>query len=93
MVVKKFFEMFRWFFFKLFELVKNINKNFFSLLKNILHKFKFPTKGVGFEYVKNTLFISISKAVESIISFLIIILISRELGAVGLGQCWFIFYF
>ena len=45
------------------------------------------------KFIINTAIISISKAVESLISFLIIILISRELGSVGLGQYSFIFSF
>jgi O-antigen/teichoic acid export membrane protein len=45
------------------------------------------------KFIFNTAIISISKVIESIISFLIIILISRELGAEGLGQYSFIFSF
>lgn len=45
------------------------------------------------KFILNTAIISASKVIESLISFLIIILISRELGAEGLGQYSFIFGF
>jgi len=44
-------------------------------------------------YVKNTLYVGIAKLVENIISYLIIVMISRSLGASGLGQYSFIFSF
>jgi O-antigen/teichoic acid export membrane protein len=45
------------------------------------------------KFIFNTAIISASKVIESIISFLIVILISRELGSVGLGQYSFVFSF
>ena len=45
------------------------------------------------KFVKNTGFIGIATIIQNIISYLIIILISRYLGAEGLGQYSFIFAF
>ena len=45
------------------------------------------------EFVKNTSYIGISTVIQNIISYLIIVLISRYLGAEGLGQYSFIFAF
>ena len=45
------------------------------------------------EFIKNTGYIGISTIIQNIISYLIIILISRYLGAEGLGQYSFIFAF
>jgi O-antigen/teichoic acid export membrane protein len=45
------------------------------------------------KFIFNTAIISASKIIENLIAFLIIILISRELGSVGLGQYSFLFSF
>ena len=45
------------------------------------------------KYTKNTFYVSLSTIIESAISYLIIILISRYLGAEGLGQYSFLFSF
>ena len=44
-------------------------------------------------FIRNTSFVGISRIIESIISYVIIVLISRYLGAEGLGQYSFIFAF
>ena len=44
-------------------------------------------------YVKNTAYVGIAKVFENLISYFLIVLISRYLGAKGLGQYSFIFAF
>jgi O-antigen/teichoic acid export membrane protein len=72
-------------------------KKTFNFIERIMlflfGKLGIPTKGLGFEYVKNTSWVTISKIIESLISYVIIVLISRELGAKGLGEYSFIFSF
>ncbi|MBN2881030.1 flippase [Candidatus Woesearchaeota archaeon] len=45
------------------------------------------------EFLKNTSYVTIAKIFENILSYIIIVLISRNLGAEGLGQYSFIFSF
>ncbi len=66
-----------------------MNKHIFSWME----KLGIPTKGLGFDYIKNTGLVGISRIVETLISYIIIVLISRYLGAEGLGQYSFIFGF
>lgn len=44
-------------------------------------------------FVKNTGFVGVAKVIENVLSYVIIVLISRYLGAEGLGQYSFIFAF
>ncbi|MBN1275037.1 flippase [Candidatus Woesearchaeota archaeon] len=55
--------------------------------------FGLPAKGTGFSYLKNTGWITAAKVLESLISYVIVVLISRYLGAEGLGQYSFLFSF
>lgn len=64
-----------------------------KLILNGMEKLGIPTKGIGFDYIKNTGWVGFSKIFESILSYLIIVLISRHLGAEGLGQYSFLFSF
>ncbi|MFP4524524.1 MAG: flippase [Candidatus Woesearchaeota archaeon] len=58
-----------------------------------MEKFGVKKDSIGFDYVKNTSWVTASKVVESLISYVIVVLISRYLGAEGLGQYSFIFSF
>jgi len=60
---------------------------------NLIKKINLSKKGTGFYYIKNTSFITFSKIIENLAAYFIIILISRYLGAEGLGQYSFIFAF
>lgn len=64
-----------------------------NLLKTILTKLSIPTQGVGFSYMKNTSWIGFATGIEYVLSYLLILIISRLLGAQGLGQYSFVFAF
>lgn len=63
------------------------------LILSWMEKLGIPTEGAGLDYIKNTGWVTASKVLESIISYIIIVLISRYLGAEGLGQYSFLFSF
>lgn len=67
--------------------------DFMNLVKTILTKLGIPTQGLGFSYMKNTGMVAIATAVENILSYIIILVLSRTLGAEGLGQYSFLFAF
>lgn len=64
-----------------------------KVILNWMEKLGIPTKGFGFDYIKNTGWMTGAKILESFISYIIIILISQFLGAEGLGQYSFLFSF
>lgn len=63
------------------------------MLLKILKCLNLPSEGLGLEFIKNTSWIGVSKILENLLSFIIMILITRRLGAEGLGQYSFIFAF
>ncbi|MCF7866022.1 flippase [Candidatus Woesearchaeota archaeon] len=64
-----------------------------KIFNDWMTKLGIPTSGFGFDFIKNTGWIFGAKILESIISYIIIVLISNNLGAEGLGQYSFLFSF
>ncbi len=52
-----------------------------------------PTRGLEFDYIKNTGWVTASRIFGSIASYILIILLTRFLGVKGLGQYSFVFAF
>jgi O-antigen/teichoic acid export membrane protein len=52
-----------------------------------------PTKGLGFEFIKNTSWVTFATVLGNVMSYVLVVLLTRFLGAEGLGQYSFVLAF
>lgn len=69
---------------------KRITGRVNTFILSVMTRLGIPTKGLGFDFIKNTGWVGAGTLIESVCSYIIIILITRHLGVDGLGQYTFL---